>query len=631
MNATRMQNSAAEEIKSKVEIVPLISEYVQVKKTGASFMAKCPFHGEKTASLHISPDKQMWYCHGCGEGGDIFGFIMRVEGLDFLDALRFLAKKAGVTLNRDDAKANSERQKLMEINGLAAKFFHEVLLKLPAAEPGRAYAAKRALAKETLEDFQIGFSPDSWDATLTALKKKGFTDEQIFRAGLASKSDRGRGYFDRFRKRLMFPIRDVQGNTVGFTARVMPGPDGKDPKDEAKYINTTETPIYSKSRVLYGLDAARKEIKKQDLAVVVEGNMDVIASHQAGVKNVVGSSGTSFTSDQLALLKRFCSRLVLSFDNDPAGENAARRSVDAAVAAGFAVRILRLPPGAGKDPDDCINKGVTVWQQAIAGAVPFMEWYLALAKERTDMKDPDAVRSASQSLLTEIAKLQAPVERSHWIRRVAEMFDTPESVLFEEVQRLAHAAAAARKTAPVPRPAAVPYSDQAEPAVTVQPAPEASKNAPKPLQKRSRDEVVSRHLLALVFAYPELAAGITEAVRPEMFTGEDAELYRDFAVAYAQMRQRGQETHDYRQSLLRAENREIADRVAFLELLAEREYGGLEADARRGVVKGLIGELKLLHKGRRQRELAHAMSLAEQAGDTAKIQEIQAQLGELIV
>lgn len=616
-----MQNSAVEEIKAKLEIVPLISEYVQVKKTGASFMAVCPFHQEKTPSLHVSPDKQMWYCHGCGEGGDIFGFVMRIEGLDFLDALRMLAKKAGVTLSKDDAKANTERQLLMEVNGLAAKYFHEVLLRSPQAEVARAYAAKRALSAETLEDFIIGFSPNLWDATLGFLKKRGYTDEQVFRAGLASKSDRGKGNFDRFRGRMMFPIRDAQGNVVGFTARVMPGPDGKDPKDEAKYINTTETPVYHKSKVLYGLDMARRDIKKQDLAVVVEGNMDVIASHQAGVKNVVGSSGTSFTAEQLGLLKRFCTRLVLSFDNDPAGENAARRSIDAAVAAGFAVRILRIPEGAGKDPDDCIRKDPAMWQKAINDAIPFMEWYIVLVKERLNFKNPDAVREASQSLLREIAKLSAPVERSHWTRQVAELFDTPESALFEEVQRL------------VPRKSSsVPATQAPAPGSVVSGAGVETTNAiPKAVAKRTRDDIVSRHVLALGLAFPELTDGLISAVKPEQLSEENRDLYRDFALAYSDSRQRGQQSEAFRLQLQRAGNREYADRVAFLELLAEKEYGEIDASARRDVMAGLIGELKQLHKGRRQRELTHAMQIAEKAEDMAKIQEIQAQLSELMI
>ena len=601
-----MTGGAVDEIKAKLDIVPLMSEYVQMKKTGASFMVVCPFHHEKTPSLHVSPDKQMWYCHGCGEGGDIFGFIMRMEGLDFLDTLRFLARKAGVTLSRDDAKAHSERQELIEINTLAAKFFHEVLLKSPQAEVARTYVTKRALSPETVDEFLLGFSPNAWDATITFLRKRNYKDAQIIRAGLASKSENGRGAFDRFRGRLMFPIRDANGSVIGFTARIMPGADGKDSKDEAKYVNTTQTPIYNKSHVLYGLDAARKAIKAQDLAVVVEGNMDVIASHQAGVKNVVASSGTSFTEEQLRILKRFTSRLVLSFDNDPAGENAARRSIDTAVAAGFAVRILRLPGDAGKDPDDCIRKNPALWSKAIADAVPYMEWYITLVRERTDFRNPDAVRDASQDLLKEIAKLAAPAERSHWIRKVADLFQTPESALFEVVQRLA-----AGKP-----PAALPAVKPAAPM--------------KPLPK-TRDSLISLHILALVFGYPLLAEPVVNVVTPDMLSDEFRELYTDFVVAYTSERHGGHEPFDYHDACLRTGNRELADRVAFLGLLAEKDYGELDSDAQRDVLVRLIGDLKQLHKSRRQHALQQAMTLAEKSGDTEKIREISAQLNELIV
>ncbi|MEY4723771.1 MAG: hypothetical protein RLZZ324_1284 [Candidatus Parcubacteria bacterium] len=618
-----MNGTAVEEIKAKLEIVPLISEYVQVKKTGASFMAVCPFHGEKTASLHVSPDKQMWYCHGCGEGGDIFGFVMRIEGVDFKEAMRMLAAKAGVTLSADDARASTERQTLIAANTMAAKYWHQVLLKSPQAAVARAYVERRLLKQETIEDWIIGFSPDSWDATLNVLKERKFTEDQLFKAGIISKSEKTRGYFDRFRGRLMFPIRDTQGNVVGFTARIMPGADGKDPKDEAKYINTTATPVYNKSHVLFGLDMARQAMKKLDLAVVVEGNMDVIASHQAGVKNVVGSSGTSFTDEQLKLIKRFTSRLVLSFDNDPAGETAARRSIDAAVAAGFAVRILRIPPGGGKDPDDCIRKDPDLWRRAIAEAVPFMEWYLTLIKERTDKSDPDKLRDASESYLREIAKLTAPVERSHWIRQAADFFDTPESALFERVQKLTGAVKAAAPSGGSTSAAS------SGPAAGVK-AP-AAPSAQRPRAPKTRDELVAQHILALIFQYPTLGAPVADALRPEMLPADLQDLYKAYALAYAESRQRGIEPEAFRQTLLRAEDRQTADRVAIMELLAERTYGGLDADARRHGLLQLIGELKHLHISRRQRELTHAMQTAEKAGDMATIERIQEQLNELMV
>ncbi len=601
---------AKEEIKMKTDIIALMSEYVRVKKSGATYMAVCPFHSEKTPSLHVSPDKGMWYCHGCGEGGDVFGFVMRMEGLDFMDAMRFLAKKAGVTLSEQDTKEQSERQLLMKINAAAAAYYHEVLRKSAAAEVARAYVAKRKLAEQTVDEFSLGFSPDSWDALLNFLKQKGVTDEQVFRAGLASKSDRGRGYFDRFRGRLMFPILDHNANVVGFTARVMPGPDGKDPKDEAKYINTSQTLIYNKSHVLYGLHAAKQEIKKKNLAVVVEGNMDVIATHQAGVRNVVASSGTSFTAEQLQLLKRFTDRLVLSFDNDPAGENAARRSIDAAAAAGFSVRILRLPQGV-KDPDDCVKKDVALWNKAIADAVPYMEWYMDLAKARTDFRDPDAVRTSSDALLKEVAKLPSPVERSYWIRALSQMFETPESVLFEAVERFARG---------LPKPQEGPT------------APAAARRPALPLKpKLSREGTVSQHIFGLALGWPDLAQAVVSAVPPDHMDDEYRPLYTDFVVHYNAQQNGGATASSFRLTLEDQGSRDLADRAAVLELLAEREFGELAHDQRRDALVRLIGELKQLHKARRQKELTHAMVLAEKSGDMATIEDIQRQLSELIV
>jgi len=596
---------AKEEIKMKTDIVALMSEYVRIKKAGASFMAICPFHSEKTPSLHVSPDKQMWYCHGCGEGGDVFGFVMRMEGLDFLDSMRFLAKKAGVTLSENETKEQTERQRLIQINAAAAKYYHEVLRKSSQAERARGYVQKRQLSEQTVDEFMLGFSPDSWEAVLGFLRQKGVTDDQIYKAGLASKSERGTGYFDRFRGRLMFPILDHNANVVGFTARIMPGPDGKDPKNEAKYVNTSQTLIYNKSHVLYGLHAAKQEIKKKELAVVVEGNMDVIASHQAGVRNVVGSSGTSFTGEQLQLLKRFTERLVLSFDNDPAGEIAARRSIDAAVLAGFSVRILRLPDGI-KDPDDCIRKDVALWSKAIADAVPYMEWFIDLAKSRTSFRDPDAVREVSESLLKEVAKLTSPVERSYWIRQLSQLFETPESALFEAVQRLAK---------PMPTQ-----------------APQAVKKAAMPLKPRlTRQGVVSQHLIGLALGWSDLAEATIAAIPPDHVDEEDQTLYTEFVVHYNAQRSGGAPASTFRLALEEQGSRDLADRAAVLELLAEREFGGLAHDLRRDALVRLIGELKQLHKSRRQRQLTHAMADAEKIGDAPAIEDIQRQLNELIV
>ncbi len=608
-----MPATVTEEIKQKLDIVQVLSEYLQVKKAGTRYVALCPFHQERSPSFSISPDNQFWYCFGCNEGGDVFGFVMRMEGLDFVEAKRMLAKKAGVVLREEDSHEHSERQRLKDINRWAAKFYHEVLLRSPQAAAARAYVEKRKLKPETIEDFLLGYSPDSWDATLNFLLKKGYKEEEIVKAGLAIKRDGRSGCFDRFRGRLMFPLCDNRGDIIGFTARIMPRPDGSEQK-EAKYVNSPQTLIYDKGSTLYAFHLARRAIKEKGFAVIVEGNMDAIASHQAGVKNVVASSGTAFTSAQMhyKVLTSLANRLVLSFDGDRAGEKAARRSIDAVTAAGFQVSILRLPPGAGKDPDDCIRKDPALWTKAIDDAVPAMQWLIDLVRERTDLNDPFAIRTASEELIGEVAKLQNVAERSHWLRQLSELFHTPESVLFEKVQSLVKGAA---KPQPMQTPSGAAPT----------PAPAFTK---RPL---SRDGVISQHILALIFRYPELTDAVVTSVSDEAVDDEFRQLYRDFVIHYNERRHDGDPATPFRLPDAQSFSREYADRIAFLDLLAEKEYGDLSGDARRDVAVRLIGELKQLHKSRRQRELIQAMKRAEQAADVAEIRRIEEQLNELIV
>lgn len=598
-----------DEIKSKLDIVQVISEYLPLKKAGSAWKAPCPFHSEKSPSFMVNTERQRFHCFGCGEDGDIFGFVMRIEGLDFPEALRVLAKKAGVILRQEDAEMGNAKQLLMDINRWAARFWHEVLLKSPQAERARAYVQKRALQNDTVEDWIIGYAPDAWETTLQFLRKKGYKDDDIFHAGLVTRSDRGSGYFDRFRNRLMFAIRDVHGNVVGFTGRVMPDASGADPKDTAKYVNTQQTLVYNKSAILFGLDKAKQEIRKKGLAVVVEGNMDVIASHQAGVTNVVASSGTAFTGEQLHILKRYTNKLVLSFDNDAAGENAARRSIDAAVAAGFVVRMLRLPPGAGKDPDDCIRKNPEAWSKAIANAVPFMDWFIDLVKERTDMRDPEAKREAADMLLKEIAKMIDPVEQSHWTRVLTQLFETPESLLFEKLKKMRPIAAAQGNQQPTNR------------------------SAPTVLRPKTmtRWSLVSEFVLAIMAAWPEYADAVIASLMPEFLDPEYEELYREYVVSYNAGRKAGANAGSSRIPADILDNRDYADKIAVLELRAQKEFGELSSEERRDAIVKLTGELKRLHVTHRQFELTRAMAEAEKTGDGQKIKEIQEQINELLV
>lgn len=599
-----------EEIRSRLDIVQVISEYLTVKKVGTRFVASCPFHHEKTPSFSISPDNQFWYCFGCGEGGDIFKFVMQMEGLEFPDALRLLAKRAGVELRDEDAGKSTERQRLFDLNRLAARFWNELLVNNKAGERARAYAERRQLSPTTIEAWLIGYAPDSWDSTLNFLKARGFTDEELLKGGLALKSDRTGKLFDRFRGRLMFPICDVHGNIVGFTGRVLPGPAGRDPEKEPKYMNTPQTLVYDKSRVVFGLDKARQAVRQAGLAVLVEGNMDVVASHQAGVANVVASSGTALTEEHLRLLKRYADRLVLAFDVDVAGENASRRGVGLAMAAGFAVRVLTLPPDAGKDADDAIRKDPAIWQKAIEDAVPYLEWFIGKVKARTDMNDPEAKRRASEDLIREVAKVPQPVERSHWVRQLAELFRTPEELLQAAVEK-----AAAQGPARAER--VVSESD-----------PEA-KSEPILVRPRDRHQFISENVLALAYRWPELMPTVAAELEPEDLDSSYVSLYTALILAYNKLRT-GEATSPDQVVLAEASLSNIPkERIAVLKLLAEKEYDTLSGDARRKAVVRLIGELKELHKVRQRRELIETMVAAERRGDQEAIEKIQEQLNEL--
>lgn len=613
-----------EEIRNRLDIVQLVSEYLRLHKAGVRFRAPCPFHNEKDPSFYVSPERQRFHCFGCNEDGDIFTFVMKMEGMDFPEAMRHLAKKAGVELPeyRPDPNRSAKakhRDRLYEANKLAAEFWHQILIKHPQAEAARQYVAKRQLNDNTIDQFMVGYAPESWEATSKFLKGKGFTDKELVDAGLASKSTRGGGtVYDRFRNRLMFPIRDAHGRHVGASGRIVPDTAGKDPDGEAKYINTAQTEIYYKGDILFGFDLAKQHIRQSGQTVVVEGNMDAVASHQAGVTNVVASSGTAFTENQLNLLKRLSDKLVLSFDNDEAGEKAARRSIDLAVKMGFEVRVLRLPEGAGKDPDDCIRQDPKLWEKAIEDAVPYMDWYLGLARQRTNFSDPYAKAKTSDFLLNEVAKLPSSVERSHWLKRLAEMFETPERELAEEVRKRISG-----QSRPAAAPAAQPSATQAAQGEAAAPV--------QPFKATDRFGLVSQFLVGLASAYPELAEIIINRVRPDQLTDQLKPLYTALVLHYNNARTDGQETKADRPAIFRPGDDQTGQTLTFLELQAEKEFGEMDAEARAEAAAKLVREVKSLHADRRKRQLAAEMADAERSKDDDRVAEIQRQLNELIL
>jgi len=425
-------------IKDRLDIVQIIQEYLPLKKSGANWKAPCPFHREKSPSFMVHPEKQIWHCFGCSEGGDVFTFVQKIEGMDFPETLKFLADKAGVKLenNFQNEVQKSQKNRILSINIKAAYFFNRFLLDIPASKTARDYLESRGLKKEVIEKWQIGFIPEQWDLLTKYLLKKGFGIEDLVMSGLTVKREgadvrTGRGFYDRFRGRIMFPLADAHGNVVGFTGRVLV----ENENTGGKYVNTPQTPVYDKSRVLFGLDKAKKEIKTKDLAVIVEGQMDVIACHEAGMSNVVAASGTALTPEQVKLLKRYGNNVTMAFDADSAGQNAAKRGIDIAMQEGMNIKVIKIPDGAGKDADECLKKNPTIWFDAVRQAVSVMDWYFKNILSGVNLSDPRQKQQVADALLNEIQKIPHPVERDSWTKKLADILNVDLSVLVEMIQK----------------------------------------------------------------------------------------------------------------------------------------------------------------------------------------------------
>lgn len=422
-------------IKEKIDLAQLVQEYVPLKKAGIYYKAPCPFHREKTPSFMVNAEKQIWKCFGCGKGGDIFSFVQEMEGLDFVEALKLLAERAGVKIDSYRSEIDkSQKNRILEINQKAAYFFHHVLLEMSASAGAREYLQKRGLKKETIDQWQVGFIPDQWDLLTQYFLKKGVGVDDLVAAGLTIKKDAaraGKGFYDRFRGRIMFPIWNVHGNVVGFTGRVLVETENSG----GKYVNTPQTLVYDKSRVLYGLNNAKTEIKAQDLAVIVEGQMDVIACHQAGMKNVVASSGTALTLEQIKLLKRYSPNVAMAFDADKAGVAAAKRGIDIALSEGLNVRAISIPEGAGKDADECLKKNPQVWFDSVKSASDVMDWFFAMAFNNKDVSGPKAKQQVADELLPLVGLIPFAVERDYWLKQLGDRLGVEVSVLRDDLKR----------------------------------------------------------------------------------------------------------------------------------------------------------------------------------------------------
>ncbi|PIT91332.1 DNA primase [Candidatus Kaiserbacteria bacterium CG10_big_fil_rev_8_21_14_0_10_49_17] len=416
--------SAVEQIKEKLSIIDVVSSYIKLEKAGKYHKAKSPFSNEKTASFYVSPDRGLFYCFSTNQGGDMFTFVEKLEGVDFQGALRILADRAGVVLAHEPGRNKNENEKLYQIVADATKHFES---NLKGNAEALAYLKKRGLTEKSITLFRIGYARNEWRDLYDALKITGHSDALIEKAGLIKKTEKG--YYDRFRGRIIFPIRDSAGRTVAFSARHFEGSE-----DSAKYINSPETPLYHKSRILFGYDSAKSAIGKYDFSIVVEGQMDVLLSQQAGFLNTVAISGTALTEEQLTLLKRLSNNVVLALDADRAGVASAGKSAALALSLGMDVKVARLPLGV--DPADLILTDKEAWRAALRESVHIVDFYLAYLAE-LNLDDRTYKRRVEEYVLPFLARITSMIDREHFITVVAKRIGVPEESVRTEVSRIA--------------------------------------------------------------------------------------------------------------------------------------------------------------------------------------------------
>lgn len=416
-------DSPAEEIKKRIDLVDFIGGFITLKKSGRNYKAVCPFHAEKTPSFVVSPDRQIWHCFGaCAEGGDVIKFLMKWENITFFEALKELAEKTGVKLKNVDFEdqAWKGKEKIFTINSLASEFYHYLLKNHRVGEKALDYLKIRQINQKLIETFQLGYSPSSWDSLLKFLKKKGYSYEEAAEAGLVIKSDRG-SFYDRFRKRLIFPLKDSRGNILGFSGRILEG------EGEAKYVNSPETNVYHKRETLFGLDLAKEAIKKKDKAILVEGEFDMISLFREGITNTVAIKGSAVTTDQLMILKRFTKRLLLCLDADSAGEDTTKRAITEAENMDFEISVITFD--FAKDPDEAVNKDPEKFKKIVEKPTPIYDFLIDLSLRKNKQADAFSKKNVGDEVIPFIAKIKNPIVQSYYIKKLARVLDVETSAI----------------------------------------------------------------------------------------------------------------------------------------------------------------------------------------------------------
>jgi len=575
---------AKEEVKDKLAVEEVVGDYVELKRAGRNLKAVSPFTNEKTASLMVSPDKQIWHDFSSGKGGDIFTFVMEMEGLDFRGALEILARKAGVDLGQfkgPDKSAAKKKERLFEATQLAVDYYHATFAKSKTAIE---YVVKqRGFNKQTIQDFKIGYAPASGTALIAFLKKRGFTEDEMIKAGLATNR---RGLYDLFRGRLLIPLSDGQGRPVGFTGRIMQQDD-----NGPKYLNTPATMIYDKGRQLFGLHLAKDAIRKQDFTVVTEGNLDVVSSHQAGVKNVVASAGTALTKQQLLSLSRLSEDVRLSFDADDAGLAATERAIPIAQEVGVKLSILELP--VGQDPDDIIRKNPEDWQNLVTKPVYVVDWVLGTYEKRLDITSSQGKRELSNKALEVIARLQDPIEQEHYVRLIAGKLSVRIDTVQTKLDQLINKVPSKKR-------------------VKVQPI--SKEEAKKMTVNAYQDQLLG---LNLMFTDVRTSLRNVEAVN---FEGETRRQVAEFIL------QNTTQAYDK----VPKELLDISDYVKIILFKTEELYGDWSSTDRTIEAIGLAQRLKRNTTQKRKQLLSESIKRAEAAGNDSQVQELLEQFHQLL-
>jgi DNA primase len=598
--------SVVDEVKDRLDIVEIIQPYVPLKKAGRNYKGLCPFHAEKTPSFIVFPETGTWHCFGaCGTGGDVFNFIMKQENLGFGEALQMLAQRAGVELeprSPEAAKAEKRLDLLRDINHAAATYFHHLLRNSDEAERARTYLDGRGLSQETIGRFQVGYALDLWDGLLRYLDNKGYGLNDVHEVGLIIERDDKSGYYDRFRKRIIFPIRDGRGRTIGFGGRVTD--DGV-----PKYLNSPQTPLFDKSSVLFGLDQARRGIRTTGEAVIVEGYMDVLMAHQHGINNVVAQMGTALTEAQLRLLKRSTQRFILALDSDLAGDQATLRGLDVArqvmdrevvpvpTPRGLIrfedrltadIRIVSLP--AGRDPDEVIRENPSRWAQLIAQAKPVMDYYFQALTADLDLSTAKGKAEAVRALGPLIVEIGDRVQRTHYLQLLARMVQVDERSLWQQIRQTAGRKGSRRPSRPE-RPA------------------EELPDAPLGLDG---------DCLSFVLYYPDLLTRADEALdasEEKPLSAEDLSRPEDRAIltAWRQWLANGSPP-DARAAFYDTLDESLQDRVETL-LRAQERQPPAQDDLLRDKVLDAITQLRIRNLRGQNRDLQFLQEDARSSGD----------------